>query len=146
MRSTIEIIREPNPLLQEPVYRAVQGAWQAVGKSAGEALDALEQMLTSQNGVQNGTLVVVQRFQPDTYFTAAQQARLQELMTQFHAADNTRVSFSADEQAELEQLVEEELKASTRRARGRVTSKQLRMNSSLQLAARRQWAKLGLFP
>lgn len=29
---------------------------------------------------------------------------------------------------------------------GRVTSKQLRMNSSLQLAARTQWAKLGLFP
>lgn len=61
--------------------------------------------------------LVVQRFQPDTYFTAAQQARLQELMTQFHAADNTYVSFSADEQAELEQLVEEELKTTTRRAK-----------------------------
>lgn len=93
-------------------YRAVAGKAQSIGKSAGEALDALTAQLDEAEA---GTLIVVQHLRPDRFFTAAQQ-RLAELMSRWRAARDAGPPWSAEEQAELDGLVESELRASGERA------------------------------
>lgn len=94
-------------------YRAVSGEQQSVGKTAGEALDALSAQLPTDK---KGTLVVVQNLQPDEFFTEEKCARLDELMTQWRAARDSRLTLSATNQAELKRLVQEEVAAAGRRA------------------------------
>jgi hypothetical protein len=49
----------------EKTYRAIAGDKQSVGKTAGQALDAL----TAQFGdIEFGTLLVIQSFCPDIFF------------------------------------------------------------------------------
>jgi hypothetical protein len=80
-------------------FRAVAGDVQSVGATVGQALDAL----TAQLGEPLETmLIVVHPLRPDTFFTAAQQQRLAEL--------------PAQEQAELDALVEAELRAASQRS------------------------------
>jgi hypothetical protein len=67
-------------------YRAVAGEKQSVGRTAGEALDALTAQLSDEEA---GTLVVVQNLRPDRFFTAAQQDRLSELMSRWRTARDT---------------------------------------------------------
>lgn len=81
--TAIEIVREQTDA-QQPVYRAIRGNRQAVGSTPGQALDTLECMLIAPGAEGEGTLVIVQRFRPDEFFTAQQQARLQELMDRLH--------------------------------------------------------------
>jgi hypothetical protein len=71
----------------------------------GEALDAL----TADWGddVQQ-TAVLIQRFHPDSHFTAAQYGRMQELLAR-------RASLTAGERAEIEALVDAELEATVAR-------------------------------
>jgi hypothetical protein len=73
--TTVAIVPE-GPAARPTGYRAVAGKVQAVGKTAGEALDALAAQLDEAEA---GTLIVVQHPRPDAYFTAQQQQRLQEL-------------------------------------------------------------------
>jgi hypothetical protein len=94
-------------------YRAVAGKAQAVGRTAGEALDALAAQLGEADG---GMLLVVRYRRPDEFFTTAQQERLQELMTAWRAARDAGGTLPPQEQAELEALVEAELRAATARA------------------------------
>ncbi len=94
-------------------YRAVAGNAQSVGKTPGEALDALTSQLDE---AETGTLVVVQQLRPDRFFTAQQQQRLAELMSGWRAARDSGAPWSADQQAELDALVEAELRAATERA------------------------------
>ncbi|MCU0493414.1 MAG: hypothetical protein MUD01_17645 [Chloroflexaceae bacterium] len=94
-------------------YHAIAGKKQSAGTTAGAALDALTEQLPADEA---STLVIVQMFRPDQFFTAAQQQRLEELMTKWHSAQDNGVAFSAQEQAELEALIETELEATTRRA------------------------------
>ena len=73
--TTIAIIPE-NPGSPTTTYRAVAGELHSVGKTPGQALDAL----TAQIGAIDGSaLVLVHRPEPDEFFTAAQQQRLNEL-------------------------------------------------------------------
>jgi hypothetical protein len=53
---------------------------------------------------------------PDRFFTEDQQRRLRELMTRWRAARDAQASLPADEQEELNALVEAELRAATARA------------------------------
>ena len=94
-------------------YRAVAGAAQSVGRTPGEALDALTSQLDAKA---MGTLVIVQQFQPDEFFTEEQQQRLGELMARWRAARDAGTTLPRDQQAELEALVQAELKASGQRA------------------------------
>jgi hypothetical protein len=110
--TTITIIPE-SPGSPPTSYRAVARNAQAVGKTAGEALDALTLQLPEEEA---GTLVVVQSWRPDEFFTAAQQARLQELMARWRVARDAGASLPPEEQAELDALVEAELRAATARA------------------------------
>jgi len=111
--TTIAILPE-NPDSPTSGYRAVAGDKQSVGKTAGQALDALTAQL---NEAESGTLVVVQNLRPDGFFTAAQQQRLEDLMTRWRAARDSNAPFPAADQAELEALVAAELAAAVERTK-----------------------------
>lgn len=89
-------------------YRAVAGDKESTGRTAGEALDALAAQLGDE---ERGTLVIVQSHQADEFFHPAQRRRLTELMSLRSAG-----SLSAEEEGELEGLVEAELEGARRRA------------------------------
>lgn len=97
---------------QNPSFRAMAGEKNSTGKTMGEALDALNAQLSE---AESGTLVIVQQFRPDEFFTATQQAHLSELMTKWRAARDAGENLPAAEQAELEALVEAQLEGSARR-------------------------------
>jgi len=123
MITTIEIIREEKPL-QQTIYRAISGDRQATSTTPGQALDTLERMLATRGQPDSeGIVVIVQRFRPDAFFSAAQQQRLQELMEQLHAASATGSTLSPEERHELEQLVDAEWHAAI--ARGAAILKQV---------------------
>jgi hypothetical protein len=94
-------------------YRAVAGQRHSVGRTPGEALDGLTAQLSEQEA---GTLIVVQHMRPDSFFSAAQQQRLAELMYRWRAARDGGGTLPTEEQAELEALVAAEVEAATRRA------------------------------
>ncbi len=110
--TTISIMPESTST-GDRTYRAVAGQIQSVGKTPGEALDAL----TSQLGeAETGTLLVVQNLRPDRFFTAQQQQRLAELMRRWRAARDAGTALPPEEQAELDALVEAELRGAAARA------------------------------
>ncbi len=94
-------------------YRAVSGRNQAMGRTAGEALDALASQLPQTHFE---TLVIVGKMSPDQFFSAEQRSRLQELMALRGEAIAGNSSLTAREEAELEGLVDAELRAATQRA------------------------------
>lgn len=97
---------------EEKAYRAVASDKRSTGKTAGQALDALTAQLDQ---AEVGGLLFIQGFQPDAWFTAAQQERLAELMGEWRAARDRGEGLSPDRQAELDRLVEAELAAARRR-------------------------------
>ncbi|HKQ06896.1 MAG TPA: hypothetical protein VJ464_17315 [Blastocatellia bacterium] len=127
------------------IYRAKAGTLQSEGRSAGEALDALTKQLDQ---AETGALVVIQQPPtewsifvaayyeaiidhvqrtlsgemplPDAFFTAAQQHRLSELMARWREARDESRQLQPEEQAELEQLINAEVQAATRRAESTV--------------------------
>jgi len=102
--ASISIHTEPGKR-GEPRFRAIAGDRQSVGRTMGEALDAL----TADWGDDvPETAVLIQRFQPDAYFTQAQHDRVQELLSR-------RDSLAAAERAELEALIDAELAATVAR-------------------------------
>lgn len=97
----------------ETIYRALAGERESVGRSAGEALDALTAQLSDDEA---GMVVVIQNLRPDGFFTAAQQQRLEELMTRWRTARDAGGTLAEEEQVELQSLVDTELDAARRRA------------------------------
>lgn len=95
-----------------PQYRAVAGNKQAVGSTAGQAIDGL---LEELGGLQEATLVILQPNPPDTHFTAEQRDRLAALMTKWRTARDGGTALSPDEQAELDALAEAEVRAAAER-------------------------------
>ena len=94
-------------------YRAVAGRNLAMGRTAGEALDALASQLSQEDA---DTLVIVRNMSPDRFFSAEQRRRLEELMTLRREAIAGNSLLTAQEEAELEQLVDAEVQAATERA------------------------------
>ena len=94
----------------EKSYRAIAGDRQSFGRTAGQALDALTALLGETDF---SALIVIQSFNPDEFFTVQQQKRLSELMNLWRTARDRGQSLSPIQQAELESLVEAELKAAT---------------------------------
>lgn len=94
----------------EKSYRAIAGDKHSVGKTAGQALDAL----TAQLGeTEFSVLLVTQSFHPDSFFSAKQQERLLELMNLWRLARDQGQPLLPEQQAELDTLVEAELRAAT---------------------------------
>jgi hypothetical protein len=102
--TTISIHKE-NKVSGDIRFRAVAGNHQSIGRTMGEALDAL----TAGWGddIQEAA-VLIQRFQPDSYFTESQFNRMQELLAR-------RAALTTDERAELEALIDAELDATVSR-------------------------------
>jgi hypothetical protein len=94
-------------------YRAILGDKQSIGKTAGQALDALLSQLNTPNF---SALLLIQNFEPDPYFTAAQQTRLTQLMEQWRTAQNQGQTLPPELQTELNELVDAELNATRDRA------------------------------
>jgi hypothetical protein len=94
-------------------FRAIAGNLQSVGKTAGDALDALNDQLPV---TESGTIVVVQNLRADRFFSADQQQRLSELMREWRKARERETALPADLQMELDALAEAELQASAKRA------------------------------
>ncbi|NER51331.1 MAG: hypothetical protein F6J92_32615, partial [Symploca sp. SIO1A3] len=67
----------------EKTYRALAGNRYSVGKTAGQALDALTAQL---DDTELSTLLVIQSFHPDGFFGVKQQERLSELMSLWRLA------------------------------------------------------------
>jgi len=87
--------------------KAVRGGQQSVGRTRGEAIDALTPQL---NLADDDELYLVAEMKPDSFFTAEQINRLQELVAKADAG-----TLSSDEDAEYAALVETELTASGQR-------------------------------
>jgi hypothetical protein len=96
-----------------PAFRGVAGGNQSMGRTAGEALDALTPRLADEEA---DTLIIVRHLRPDRFFSAQQQRRLEELMTKWREARDAGISLTPQDQAELESLVDAELRAATERA------------------------------
>jgi hypothetical protein len=115
-------------------FRAVIAGRKADGRTPGEALDAL----TSQIGAEkDGAAVIVQLFQPDSYFTAEQRERLSGLMARWRTEREAGSTLPPAEQAELERLVEEELQGSAERAAQ--MSRELETTGELHHRADEKW-------
>jgi hypothetical protein len=102
----------------ETRYRAIAADHQTVGKTPGEALDALTALLPASDA---GTLIVVQNLRPDALFTAQQQERLRTLMERWRTARDSGDALPPEEHAELEALTDAELRAATARAAALLT-------------------------
>lgn len=102
----------------EPGFRATAGERHSQGNTAGEALDALRAQMPADRAT---TLIIVQSFEPDEFFTAEQQQRLSELTALARAASTAGQPLPANQQTELEQLIEAELIASANRANSLAT-------------------------
>src|SRR5262249_39273050 len=87
---------------EEMAFRAVTRRNQAMGRTAGEVLDALTAQLP---GEERDTLIIVRNLGPDHFFTAEQRRRLEQLMAEWRSARDAGRPLPADEQAELEQLI-----------------------------------------
>lgn len=96
----------------EKSYRAIAGDKYSVGKTAGQALDALTVQLGE---IEFSALLVIQSFRPDSFFSAEQQEQLSELMSLWRLARDQGQELSPDQQAELDRLVEAELRAAIAR-------------------------------
>jgi hypothetical protein len=97
----------------EITYRAVSARNQAIGRTAGEALDALTTQLPADEA---DTLIIVRGLIPDRFFTREQRQRLQELMVGWRSARDAGKELSAGDQRELENLIDIEVRAATERA------------------------------
>jgi hypothetical protein len=72
--------------------------------------------LTAQlEGSEFGSLLIIQSFRPDWFFSAEQQQRLSELMNLWRTARDRGQTLPPEQQAELDSLVKAELKAATAR-------------------------------
>jgi hypothetical protein len=110
--TTIAIVPD-DPQGSPASFRAIAGEAQSSGATVGQALDSLRAQLGES---EETTLVVVQPMRPDTLFTAEQQQRLDELLARWRAARDADTSLPPQEQAELDALVEAELRAATERS------------------------------
>ncbi len=120
---TIAIL--PESTANQQLYRAICGKHQATGQTPGQALDTLEAELGTTAEAVGETLVILQRFQPDDLFTAAQQQRLRELMDQFQAAIAQGKQLAPTLQTELEALVAVEMAANIQRSQRLLQQRQL---------------------
>ena len=110
--TTVTIVAE-NPGSPDAAFRASARDHESVGRTPGAALDELTRQLTDAEA---GTLVVVQNFRPDCFFSAAQQSRLEALLAAWRSARSTGLPMPPEQRKELEELVGAELDASAARS------------------------------
>jgi len=95
---------------QLTIFNAVTKQREASGRTAGEALDRLTAQLSEE---ETGTMIIVQQFRADCFFSAAQHERLNLLLARRRASN---LQLPADEQIELEELIDAEVRATAERS------------------------------
>ena len=108
----VAVYREPADPEAMP-YRAVACGIQAKGRTAGEALDALASQLPGEG---TDTLVIVRNMGADRFFSDEQRRRLEDLMSRRSETAAKNTVLKAEDQHELEDLVDAEVQAATARA------------------------------
>lgn len=108
--TTISVLSPP---IAGEGYRAVADGREAAGETPGRAIDALVEKTGQPPGA---TLVIIQPKAGDEFFTDGQRQRLAELMARWRAARDSQAPFPPAEQAELDSLIAEELKAAIARS------------------------------
>ena len=98
---TIATIRTDARAADDAKFVARSGNLRGVGRTMGEALDALAAQWAE---ITQPVPVIIQHFGPDRFFTQAQYDRMQELRRRIG-------SLSPEEQAELASLIDAELAA-----------------------------------
>ena len=93
-------------------FRAFSGKNTSVGETIGQALDSL----SKEFSLEKNSVIYIQDFEPDEFFTAKQQKRMSELMDKWRELRDCNSRLSVEEQTELEQLVESELSGSANRS------------------------------
>jgi hypothetical protein len=101
--SAVSIYQEANDSSLQ--YRAVAGRHQSLGRTPGEALDALNAQLDI---AESGSLVLIQQIASDPYFSEDQYLHMRDLL-------DRRDQLTEEERTELEALIREELIASSKR-------------------------------
>lgn len=94
------------------IYRAISSGKQSIGKTIGEAVDSICSKLEKD---EPNTIIYVQEFQGDEFFSDEQIRRLSELMEKWKIARDSGRTLSAENQEELENLIGIELEASGKR-------------------------------
>jgi len=97
----------------EPGFVALTPRHQSIGKTPGQALDALTEQLPYD---ELGTMIIVQRQHADRFFGAAQQDRLQTMMDSWRHERDEGAMQLGQENDELRTMVEAELRAAADRA------------------------------
>lgn len=94
-------------------YRAVANGHEAAGDTPGQAIDALVEQTGPTAGA---TLVIIQPKAGDEFFSDVQRQRLADLMGRWRNARDSGTPFPAADQAELDALITEEMKAAAARS------------------------------
>ncbi len=95
-------------------FRAEFDEKESYGQTIGRAIDALNEKFENFD---NKTLYILQKFQPDEFFTAEQRKRMSELTGKLRLAQEKKAEFSLEEKIELEDLVAAELEGSGNRVK-----------------------------
>lgn len=93
-------------------FYALAGDKESHGRTPGAALDALTDQMAEED---LNTLIIVQNFRSDRFFDARQRQRLMELMDRWREARDAGAALPPSTQAELDALIEAELRASADR-------------------------------
>src|SRR5690242_7365555 len=91
----------------KPCFRAVAGRHQSIGETPGEALDSL---LADEGQDVESSLIIIQRFVPDAYFTQEQYDQMKALL-------DRRSSLTDEESRILDALIDAELDATVARSK-----------------------------
>lgn len=110
--TSVAILPITNPDGQT-AYQAISGDHRAIGKTAGEALDALHAQLPE---LTPAPFLLLQSFQGDRFFSTAQQTRLAQLMNQWRTEREQDQTLETTEQTELEDLIDAELEGAIARS------------------------------
>jgi hypothetical protein len=108
---TTVTVHEDTDAADATCFSAIAGRHHSVGRTAGEALDAL---LAKEGHTVDSSAILIQRFAPDAYFTKAQIDRLRDLL-------DRRTALTDEERAELHDLVDAELEATIARSEALVS-------------------------
>ena len=90
---------------QARLFRALSGLRQSIGKTPGEALDAL---IAQEGEIMESSAILIQRFGSDSFFTQNQYDRMQYLL-------GHNAMLTVEESAELDTLIDAEIEATIRR-------------------------------
>jgi hypothetical protein len=115
---TIAVFPE-DPTAATPQYIATCDGKDFIAPTVGQALDGLTEQIGPPTET---TLVIIQPFKPDRFFTAEQIARLSALKAEWRSALDTGTRLPDGEQRELDSLIEAQLTGTIERTKALIAA------------------------